>query len=218
MKVKVLFMTGLLFCLIVGFLNAQNAVIKDFVGTVEVKAAGAAAWAPARQGQTLAQNAMISTSFKSTATLTIGSSTLIVQPLTRLTLAEITASQGNEKVALGLQAGRVRADVKPPVGGNTEFTVRAPTATASVRGTSFDFDGVNLSVDEGRVQVAGGDGTSVYVAAGNQVVSDPETGRIQSPSEAFHESLSPASPAGVDNAGASAKNATGKLIIEADRW
>jgi ferric-dicitrate binding protein FerR (iron transport regulator) len=76
-----------------------------------------------------------------------------------------------------LQTGRIRADVNPPLGGKTDFTVMSPMVTASVRGTSFDFDGVNLSVDEGRVHVTGGDQTAVYVGPGHQSVSDPETGR-----------------------------------------
>jgi hypothetical protein len=45
-----------------------------------------------------------------------------------------------------------------------------------VRGTSFDFDGVNLQVDEGRVHVTGKDGIGVYVSAGHGSVSDPATG------------------------------------------
>jgi hypothetical protein len=64
-----------------------------------------------------------------------------------------------------------------------------------VRGTSFDFDGVNLQVDEGRVHVSGGDGTAVYVAAGQSAVSDSETGRTAGAAETARAELSPAIPA-----------------------
>jgi hypothetical protein len=140
---------------------------------------------------------MISTGFKSSVLLVLGNSLLTVHPLTRLTLEEIQNIQGDEVVRLALRAGRVRADVKPPENGKADFTVRTLTATASVRGTSFDFDGVNLSVDEGRVHVSGGNGTAVYVGPGHQAVSSPETGMTTGAVEMVMAELAPAMPAAV---------------------
>jgi hypothetical protein len=177
---------------------AQEAVIKEIVGTVEVKAPGEAAWVPAEQGQTVAQAAMVSTGFKSTALIAIGNSTLTVRPLTRLSLSELAAAEDGEKVNVNLRVGRVRADVKPPDAGKIDFTVRSPTATASVRGTVFDFDGTNLRVDEGRVHITGGDRSGVYVGAGHGVSTDIETGRTISVAEAVQEELAPALPAAVE--------------------
>jgi hypothetical protein len=86
------------------------------------------------------------------------------------------------------------------VGTKIEFTVRSPVATASVRGTSFEFDGTELKVDEGRVHVSGGDGAGAYVAAGHEAKTDMETGRTAGAPERAREELSPPVPAGVGGA------------------
>jgi hypothetical protein len=142
---------------------------------------------------------MISTGFRSTALIVLTNSTLLVRPLTRLSIEEIQNIQGNETVRLGLQTGRIRADVKAPPGGRTDFTIRSPIATASVRGTSFDFDGVNLRVDEGMVHVTGGDGTAAYVGAGHEAVSDPVTGRTAGAVETAKAELTPALPGAAES-------------------
>jgi hypothetical protein len=172
--------------------ESGEALIRELTGTVEIKAPGAANWTAAQRGQKISKDTLVSTGFKSTALIAIGNSTLTVRPLTRLSLEEIQNMERNESVRLSLQTGRIRVDVKPPAGGKTDFTVRSPTVTASVRGTSFDFDGVNLVVDEGLVHVSGGDGTAVYVSAGHQTVSDPETGRTAGIVEMVKAELTPA--------------------------
>jgi hypothetical protein len=179
---------------------AQEALIREIRGTVEVKEPGAAVWSPAVRGQTIGRNVMISTGFKSGALIEIGNSTLNVQPLTRLSLEELAAADKNEQVNLTLRTGRIRANVKPPVGGILEFTVKSPNATASVRGTSFEFNGVELKVDEGRVHFVGGNGTGTYVAAGHEAKTDMETGRTVGAAERAREELTPPAPAGVDKA------------------
>jgi hypothetical protein len=177
------------------FGQAGTAYIQDLTGTVELKAAGAVVWIAARRGARISKDTMISTGFKSTALIALENSTLIVRPLTRLSLEDLQNVQGNESVRLNLQTGRVRAEVKPAAEGKIDFIVRSPTATASVRGTSFDFDGVDLSVDEGRVYVTGKDGLGVYVGAGHGSASDPETGRTAGPAELFWAELTLANPA-----------------------
>jgi hypothetical protein len=183
-----------------GVLFAQEAVIREISGTVELKASGAADWSPARRGQEVGRNTVISTGFRSTALIVLGNSTILVQPLTRLSVEELVRSGGGERVSLNLRAGRVRADVSPPLNGTTEFTVRSPTATASVRGTSFEFDGIRLRVDQGRVHMSGGDRSGTYVGAGREVAMDLETGRTPGVAEAAREALAPPLPAGADNA------------------
>jgi hypothetical protein len=189
---------GILFALAAAALFSQEVIIREINGTVEVKEPNAAAWSPARQGQNISRAAVVSTGFKSTAILGVGNSVLTVQPLTRLTVDEIQESSGNERVNLSLQAGRIRADVKPPVGGKTEFTVKSPTATASVRGTAFEFNGIQLRVDEGRVHLSGGDQSGAYVGAGHQIRIDTENGRTASVTETIREELAPSLPAGMD--------------------
>jgi hypothetical protein len=177
-----------------GLLFAQDAYIQELSGTVEIKQPGEAEWKTAQTGEPIQNATMISTGFKSTALIALGNSTLLVRALTRMNFEEIQNIGRDESVSLYLQTGRVRADVNPPAGGKTDFTVRSPVATASVRGTSFEFNGENLSVKEGRVHVTGKDGSAVYVGAGHAVFSNPETGMTMGPGNVVREELAPPPP------------------------
>jgi hypothetical protein len=185
------------FFLCAGAVYAQKAAsFLEVNGTVEIKAPGSAAWVNAAAGDRLEENTLISTGFRSTALVAVGDSVITVRPVTRLSLEEIVRDQGGEQVSLYLQTGRIRADVKPPAGGRTEFTVRSPVATASVRGTSFEFDTENLRVDEGRVVYSLGNGRSASVAAGGMSYVNETGTTIADPFEAAAELLTPALPPG----------------------
>jgi len=136
-------------------LFAQKAVITDLTGTVELKLSGPTDFAPASVGAEVLQNTIFSTGFKSSAILQAGSAVIAVRPPTRLTLTEIQASQGTENLNLSLQAGRVRVDLNPPAGSKASLGIASPTATASVRGSSFEFDTRNLRVHSGTVVFTG---------------------------------------------------------------
>ncbi|MDR2663210.1 MAG: FecR family protein [Treponema sp.] len=197
---------AVLFCVLaLSGLSAQSSrsVIREVRGTVEIKRPGSSAWAPAAPGQELTGDTQISTGFKSSALISLGNSTLTVQPLTRLSLEEIRAAAEAEQVNVRLQAGRIRVNVKPPAEGTVNFTVRSPTATASVRGTAFEFDTVNLRVDEGTVRFSGGGAVTVYVRAGETGAPDPVTGKTAAPVETA-AALAPPPPAGVEDIGVSA--------------
>ena len=164
-------------------LFAQTGVIRELSGTVELKNSGQTAFTAAKVGDRLNQDTVISTALKSNAVIEIGSTVIAVRPLTRLTLTEIQASGGEEKLSMNLQAGRVRVDVTPPAGINTSMTVSSPNATASVRGTSFYFDTRNLSVEQGTVLFKGNRGYTIHARAGsssavtvNSTASAPQYG------------------------------------------
>lgn len=129
-----------------------EAVVAETQGKVEVKQGGGD-WAPAKVGDVLKDGALISTGFKSTATLKLGEDTLTVKPVTRLSLDELVKTAGGTRTKLFLTVGRVRAEVNPSKRQNVEFSIKSPTATASVRGTGFETDGVNLVVLHGLVQL-----------------------------------------------------------------
>jgi hypothetical protein len=198
--------TGLVSLLLTGavLLGAQTAVIREISGTVEVKQPGAAEWETAQPGQVLTMASLISTGFKSAALLSIGNSEITVRALTRLSLEELSSARGDEQILLGLRTGRIRANVRPPVGGTSSFTVQSPVATASVRGTLFEFDGVRLQVDEGRVYLAAGVNAAgatapgVYISAGHEAAATGQTGKIATAIETIKQELSPPFPAGVD--------------------
>ncbi|MDR1127885.1 MAG: FecR family protein [Treponema sp.] len=150
-------LTVILFSLSLSFLPAQapEAVIREVNGTVELKPNGQADWIPAKTGDILAVSTLVSTGFRSSALIAAGSSTILVHPLTRLSLEELISRNETETVQIGLRAGRLRVQVAPPLAGKTDFTVKTPIATASVRGTVFDIDTLNLRVSEGEVRYEG---------------------------------------------------------------
>jgi hypothetical protein len=196
MKAKLLFIA----CVACSFtLWAQEAVIRETTGTVEIKAPGSSEWISARAGDILAKNGSISTGFKSTALLSLGNSTITVRPLTRLSLDELSRAQGTEQVELRLRAGRIRAEISSPEGGRVNFAVRSPSATASVRGTIFEFDGVNLDVTDSTVELAGRSGKPVIVDAGGKSYVDETSGQAASPMEIAAADLVPDLPLGSDS-------------------
>jgi hypothetical protein len=99
-----------------------------------------------------------------------GSAVITVRPLTSLMLTEIQASQGTENLNLSLKVGRVRIDLNPPAGSKASLGIASPTATASVPGTSFEFDTRNLKVHSGTVVFMGKWGYQVSVQEGHTSV------------------------------------------------
>ena len=131
-------------------LPAQTGVVRELSGTVELSTAGGA-FVPAAVGAAVAQDTVISTGFRSSALIQVGSAMVAVRPLTRLSLTEIRAGAGSETVNMNLQAGRVRVDLNPPAGVRASMSVTTPSTTASVRGTSFELDTRNINVEYGAV-------------------------------------------------------------------
>lgn len=187
------------------FAQSPQAVIREISGTVEMKRPGAANWTTARVGDLIERATAISTGFKSMALLTVGNSTITVRPVTRLSLEELVLQHDTETINLGLQTGRIRVAVNPPAGGRTDFTVRGPTATASVRGTAFTMDPDSIQVNKGsvRYQVPANAGRSftVQVNAGQATWVDTNTGLAINPLIVSAQSKAPPAMAGESNSG-----------------
>ena len=177
--------------------NAQFGEITEFSGTVEIKRAGQANFIPAKAGDTLAKDTIISTGFRSTALIRAGSTVLTVRPITRLSLSEIMSSTGAETLNVNLQVGRVKVDVNPPAGTRASMTIQSPMATASVRGTSFEFDTQSITVLEGTVTFQGSGNGYVLVSAGSTSEINAN-GSPMHPIETFTAQLWPSQPAGSD--------------------
>jgi hypothetical protein len=188
------------------FAQTQEARFLEVNGTVEIKEQGTSPeWKRAAPGDRIGSNTIISTGLKSSAVISIGSSRLELRPLTMLTLRELVMRDAAEETVLYLRTGRVRASVSPPTGRSVDFTVAAPIVTASVRGTSFEFDGRRLRVDEGRVLFSGADGQRVYVAGEQRsYVDENNQNRIVPPFEAETALLRPVLPE-LNNTGVNAE-------------
>ena len=196
---------GISFCV-----YAQNGVIKEVSGTVELIRAGEIAYVPARAGDTVSENTVISTSFRSTAIVEIGGTTIHVQPITRLTLTEIRALENAETLQVNLRAGSVRVDVTPPAGTRANTRVQSPAASASVRGTSFYFDTRNIHVTQGTVLFNGSRGYTVQVNAGSGTAVE-RNGTASAPQ--YISGYQDSNPVGWDPSAATA-GGTGAVLSE----
>ena len=131
-------------------LFAQNAVIKEISGRVEIQNPGGR-WQSASVGDELPKGSSISTGFGSSAVLEAGDSVLTVDALTRIKLEELLQSQDAQTTALFLRVGKVKAEVKRDRSLSHDFRLRSPSSTAAVRGTKFEYNGNVLEVEEGTV-------------------------------------------------------------------
>ena len=137
-------------CALIAAMSFGDAVISEFRGKVQVRAAGGE-WRDAEDGMHVSLEDTISTGFNSTAVLALGSNNVIVSPLTRMTLDAFLEREGTVDTKLFLQVGAVRAKVDDSGTKKQIFSISSPYSTASVRGTEFSFDGLNLKVFEGSV-------------------------------------------------------------------
>ena len=164
------------------FAQNQNAVIREITGAVELKKSGSAEWIPANTGDIIEKKTIVSTSFRSTAVLAVGNSTITVRPLTRLSLEELLTLNETETVNINLNTGRIRVEVTPAAGTRADFSVQSPSSTASVRGTAFEMDTASIRVLEGKVSYASMDGSRPVVAgAGERSRINTRTGSIIAP-------------------------------------
>jgi hypothetical protein len=177
---------------------AQNGVIKELSGTVELKSAGSSVFTAAKAGDIVKQDTVVSTSLKSNALIEVGSTVIAVRPLTRLTLTEIRASSESEALNVSLQSGRVRVDVKPPAGTKTVMTASSPSSTASVRGTSFELDARNLYVISGNVLFKGTQGVYTLITTGSESAVD-QNGRAENPLAFGNAAYLPPMPVGTQS-------------------
>lgn len=180
---------------------AQSASISQLRGKVEIKLPGMG-WTIPRENQEIPANTLVSTGINATARLQIGNSSIVLQPLTRLSLEEIQVQAGQEATRINLNTGRVSAQVRSTAGREVSFEVRSPVATASVRGTDFDFDGVRLQVSQGSVVVINQSrqqvivGTGGRTTAGNKDAPKPVIATLQETTQSSPTTLPPqAAPA-----------------------
>lgn len=156
----------ILLLLIGTFLFAEiTAVVKDISGKVEIMAPGGS-WKKAAEGMKIEEGYFISTGFRSEAVLELGPSKVIVKQLTRMKLEELVEKEGTVSTSLNLRVGKIKAEVRTTAGLRQDFRLTSPVSTAAVRGTSFEYDGVNLKVLEGSVEFTNQRGQRRLVPAG----------------------------------------------------
>ena len=189
---KLLTKRGLFIILVVfaaSCLFALDGKVVSVTGKVEMQVNGDN-WVQLKEGDTVPQGAIISSGFKSQADIKLGGSLLTVYQLTRVSLRELSESTDKVTTDLYLDAGSVRADVKPLNNKANGFQVRTPVVTASVRGTTLGVSGDGgLDVFKGSVELSPMDtGTPRYINAGQSIKADG--GNIPSPFANGNQSFS----------------------------
>ncbi len=183
-SIKTIILMSIFMLITTGALFAQNkATIESITGKVEVFLNDT--WVKATVGMEVPTNTSIATGFKSTATINLGDSTLLVRQLSRLQIEELSKTEGNAKTTLYLATGKVKADVRSSAQLKHDFQFKSPIATASVRGTSFEFSPTEIAVLSGAVSSSNSYGQTQLVVSGQVVTPNPETGVTDSTEAAF---------------------------------
>ncbi|MBQ9205370.1 MAG: FecR domain-containing protein [Treponema sp.] len=122
---------------------AMQATVVSTKGKAEVQ--NGSSWVALKNGDTLDQGSVIQTGFKSEVVLKIKESTVTVAPLSRITLQTLAEREGvagaqpKDETSIYLDTGSLKSNVQKSADRRVGFTVRSPVATASVRGTEFDY-------------------------------------------------------------------------------
>lgn len=117
--------------------NKIFAKVEAVSGKVEIYKGSA--WSSLTEGALLNRGDIISTGFNSEAVILIKDSRVKLAALTRMTVEQLAENDVKEETRLFIDTGKVSASVKHAENKRTDFKVRSPVSTASVRGTEFDF-------------------------------------------------------------------------------
>jgi hypothetical protein len=146
---------------------AEQIQVLSVDGMVRIHAADGS-WTRAGEGDVLSSGMSVSTGFNASAVLAVGSSRVTVDPISFLELSELSQTETTDSATLDLSFGRVRSRVRSTDRRGTDFEVRSPVSTASVKGTDFVYDGSLLTVFEGDVSLQNSIGQSHSVRAGQR--------------------------------------------------
>lgn len=136
---------------------AFEAEVVSVSGKAQVSSNGGASWSEIRNGDRIQQGALIQTAFKSELALRIKGSSVQLGPMSRVKIEELSESGGKDNTRISMDVGSLKSNVKKVEDRRAGFTVRGPAATASVRGTEFEYSvaykGAAVQVSEGNVAV-----------------------------------------------------------------
>lgn len=165
------------------FAASDKAQVVSFTGKAEYQTSQDE-WLPLSVGAILDQGTVISTGFKSSVVLTVGESRFTVAALSRITISKLIENDSNYDTEMNLATGKLKMNVKSKPGKTTAFTVRSPTATASVRGTSgiMSSDG-NLQSITGTWSSMASNGTKEVKVSGTQSTQITSATVISSPQQ-----------------------------------
>ena len=165
----------MIFCAVASLpVFAIEAKVLSVTGKVQIQRQGN--WRDINVGDRINQGEMIQTGFKSEAVLQITSanqnSKITVEALSRITIEQLVENGTKDSVSVNLTVGSVKSEVKKTQDRRTDYTVRSPVATASVRGTGF-----RVASFFGKDSVNAWDGT-VWATNNSNAVIDSNSTRM----------------------------------------
>lgn len=149
-----------------GAASALEGEIMAVTGKVEYND-GSGIWKPVKTGSSISSGSIISTGFKSEATVKLGASILSIRPLTRMTLNQLVERDDVVDTEVYLDVGKVKAEVNSFNNKKNGFSVKTPVATASVRGTVYEVSDQEVRVLSGNVVCRTNNGVSYNLRAGS---------------------------------------------------
>jgi len=142
---------------VVSTVTAQQAVVQNVFGDVEVQKAGQSTWTPVSLNAALSEGDKISTGYQSSVQLAFEDNSVVtVKPLTQFTIHRFKQDGSKVTTNLNVKIGEIRAKVAKGPDFVTDFSVTTPTGVVSVRGTEKSVDvgdqGTDVETHEGQVQ------------------------------------------------------------------
>ncbi len=131
----------------------QEIMLTAASGRVEIREPGGA-WQPVAVRDSIPVGAEIATGLGARATINVNGNLVRIEPMSRVAVSSFLREGNTTTTELNLRIGRVSAEVRTAEGLQQDFRLRSTQSTASVRGTSFTYDGTELRVDEGQVALA----------------------------------------------------------------
>jgi len=170
-----------------------SAKIVALEGDVTVKTGDSAEWKPASVNQQLSQGAYIMTAFESNCELEfMDKSKMKIKELSKIQVNKFTSELKKVDTEVTLYNGKVRATVHKDVDKNTNFQVKTPVSTISVRGTEKEITvhpgfGTQVHTITGVVEVSNNIGQKVMVSKDESTMVKNETSIPESNSKLVSE-------------------------------
>lgn len=144
--------------------QAASWRVLEAAGSVRYRLPGGASWLQAEAGDVLPPGSRIITDEAANLTVERSGETIIMRPRARLMLPPGYRTHSARQEAGGLSYQIERSP-------DRRFEVETPYASLVVKGTAFDVDvtaaGVEVGVDDGRVEVTSRDGAAAELGAGH---------------------------------------------------
>lgn len=134
---KLVFFTISFFICALSF--AIEARVISVTGKAQVQKSGV--WRNLAKGDVLQKGDLIQTGFKSQVVFSLKSenedSKITINQLSRITIEQMVEDKSGDSTSIYVTTGSVRSHIKKTKDYRTNYTVRSPVATASVRGTEL---------------------------------------------------------------------------------